>query len=46
MRVRVSKGCGKSEEKDVSVEGVLEVAAEYGGKRVREGVLRDKEIRG
>ena len=28
------------------VEGVLEVTVEYGGKRVREGVLRDKEIRG
>ena len=28
------------------VEGLLEVAVKYIGKRVREGVLRNKEIRG
>ena len=28
------------------MEGVLEVAVEYRGKSEREGILRDKEIRG
>ena len=37
---------GRAERRMRVVEGVLEVAVEYGGKRVREGVLRDKEIRG